>query len=321
MKTCARRWSAYGLSIVIADLLLAKFGSLTLQFQPPEFLQNSIELPLIGGYPLLRLSLLGVALLIGIVLWLGLNRTRFGAAIRAGVDDREMLSALGINTSRLFVLVFAVGAGLAGLSGVLGGTVLSVSPGRGCALPALVAGRHHRRRHGQHRRCGSRCGAGRAGRAVGHGLPADLRLHADLHTHDRRARLAAGRPIREESLMSTPLETRLIRYDLALLCWCILYPFLVPDFWVLNIGAPSLFFGLIALSLSFLAGYGGMVSLAQMTVAGVAGYALALTSVNAEAMGVPLPWPLAVAVAVLVAVLFSICRRAFSRRAPRASTC
>ncbi|OZI47644.1 ABC transporter ATP-binding protein [Bordetella genomosp. 5] len=106
--------------------------------------------------------------------------------------------------------------------------------------------------------------------------------------------------------MSTPLETRLIRYDLALLCWAVLYPFLMPDFWVLNIGAPSLFFGLVALSLSFLAGYGGMVSLAQMTVAGVAGYALALTSVNAEAMGVPLPWPLAVAFAVLVAVLFSI---------------
>lgn len=118
-----------GLSVVIADLLLARFGSLTLQFQPPEFLQHSVELPLIGAYPLLRLNLLLVALAIGILLWLGLHRTRFGVAIRAGVDDREMLSALGINTSRLFVLVFAVGAALAGLSGVLGGTVLSVSPG------------------------------------------------------------------------------------------------------------------------------------------------------------------------------------------------
>lgn len=118
-----------GASILIADLLLAKFGSLTLQFQPPVFLQSSVELPWIGTYPILRLSLLVVAVFIGVVLWAGLNKTRFGAAIRAGVDDREMLSAIGINTSRLFVLVFALGAGLAGLSGVLGGTVLSVSPG------------------------------------------------------------------------------------------------------------------------------------------------------------------------------------------------
>lgn len=106
--------------------------------------------------------------------------------------------------------------------------------------------------------------------------------------------------------MSAHLETRLIRYDLALLCWAVIYPFLVPDFWVLNIGAPSLFFGLIALSLSFLAGFGGMVSFAQMTVAGVAGYAVALTSVNAESLGVPLPWPVALASAVVAAVLFSI---------------
>jgi branched-chain amino acid transport system permease protein len=76
------------------------------------------------------------------------------------------------------------------------------------------------------------------------------------------------------------------------------YPLLVPRFWAFQIGAQSLWLGTIALSLIFLAGYGGMVSLAQMTLAGVAGYTVALLGGNSLNWGVVLPWPLAVASAV-----------------------
>ena len=62
-------------------------------------------------------------------MWLALNRTRIGMLIRAGVDDRDMLSATGVRVQRIFVLVFAFGAGLAGLAGVVGGTFQSIAPG------------------------------------------------------------------------------------------------------------------------------------------------------------------------------------------------
>jgi len=72
---------------------------------------------------------LAVAIAVGIALWLFLNRTRIGMMIRAGVNDRDMLAASGVNVQLVFALVFAIGAGLAGFAGVIGGTALSVAPG------------------------------------------------------------------------------------------------------------------------------------------------------------------------------------------------
>ncbi len=120
-----------GLSIIVADLLLARFGGLTYQFRLPEAISGSTALPFVvrGEYPTFRLFLVGVALLIGLGLWLLLNRTKLGMFIRAGIDDRAMLSALGVNVPRVFAFVFALGAGLAGLAGVVGASALSVSPG------------------------------------------------------------------------------------------------------------------------------------------------------------------------------------------------
>jgi branched-chain amino acid transport system permease protein len=80
-------------------------------------------------YPLYRLVVLAAAILIGIALWLLLNKTRIGMMIRAGVDDRGMLSAAGVNVQLVFAAVFAIGAGLAGFAGVVGGTALSIAPG------------------------------------------------------------------------------------------------------------------------------------------------------------------------------------------------
>lgn len=72
---------------------------------------------------------LGSAIIIGVLLWLLITRTRFGMTIRAGVDDRAMLSALGVNVQLVFAGAFFLGAMLAGFGGVLGGTMISVGPG------------------------------------------------------------------------------------------------------------------------------------------------------------------------------------------------
>ena len=80
-------------------------------------------------YPMLRLFILAFGIVVGLLLWLMLNRTRIGLYIRGGVDDRDMVSATGIDIQLVFVLVFALGAGLAGVGGVIGGTFQAIAPG------------------------------------------------------------------------------------------------------------------------------------------------------------------------------------------------
>ncbi|MBB3177869.1 branched-chain amino acid ABC transporter permease [Variovorax sp. Sphag1AA] len=118
-----------GLSIVLADLALWIWGAEIYTFDPPAWIYGSTTLPLVNKFPTYRLMVLLASIVIGVGLWLLLARTRIGMMIRAGVDDRAMLAASGVNVQRVFALTFAIGAGLAGLAGVVGGTALSVSPG------------------------------------------------------------------------------------------------------------------------------------------------------------------------------------------------
>jgi branched-chain amino acid transport system permease protein len=124
-----------GLSIVIADVLLWIFTGQVHQMEAPTWLQGPIRgIPLINAYSAYRLSLLGFGIVIGVGLWLLLNRTRVGAMIRAGVDDRGMLAASGVNVNRVFAITFMLGAGLAGLGGVIGAVELSMVPGEDTRL-------------------------------------------------------------------------------------------------------------------------------------------------------------------------------------------
>jgi branched-chain amino acid transport system permease protein len=118
-----------GLSIVLADLMLWIWGGEIYTFEPPSWIYGSTVLPLVNKFPTYRLAVFGIALLIGLGLWWFLARTRVGTMIRAGVDDRDMLAASGVNVQLLFAMTFALGAGLAGLAGVVGGSALSISPG------------------------------------------------------------------------------------------------------------------------------------------------------------------------------------------------
>lgn len=118
-----------GLIYVLDDLALAIWGGSPVTINLPGFLGQSSTLP--GGivYPNGRIFILIVAVLVAAGLSYLLRRTRIGAIVRAGVDDRDMVSALGINVRRVFALVFSLGALLAGFAGVLGGTVLGLYTG------------------------------------------------------------------------------------------------------------------------------------------------------------------------------------------------
>jgi len=118
-----------GISIILADLMLAIWGGETYQFDIPNVLYGVTKLPLVRVYTTYRLFILGVAVIVGLGLWFFLSRTLVGMKIRAGVDDKEILSATGVNVHRVFAIVFAIGAGLAGLAGVVGGSALSIAPG------------------------------------------------------------------------------------------------------------------------------------------------------------------------------------------------
>ena len=124
-----------GLSIVIADVLLWIFTGQVHQMEAPEWLQGPIRgIPVINAYSAYRLSLLGFGIVIGIGLWWLLSRTRVGMMIRAGVDDRAMLGAAGVNVNLVFAITFMLGAGLAGFGGVIGAVELSMVPGEDTRL-------------------------------------------------------------------------------------------------------------------------------------------------------------------------------------------
>jgi branched-chain amino acid transport system permease protein len=118
-----------GISIVLADLMLWIWGAEIYTFDPPSLIYGSTSLPVVEKFPTYRLAVFIGAIVIGVGLWWFLARTKVGMMIRAGVDDRGMLAASGVNVQRLFAVTFAIGAGLAGLAGVVGGSALSVSPG------------------------------------------------------------------------------------------------------------------------------------------------------------------------------------------------
>lgn len=122
--------ASIAISIIMADLMLWYWGGLTYQVELPDALAGGQRLPLLGvGYANIRLALMALALATGLALWFLIQKTRFGAVIRAGVDDQDMLRALGYPINRIFVFVFALGGLLAGMAGVVAASALSIAPG------------------------------------------------------------------------------------------------------------------------------------------------------------------------------------------------
>ncbi len=117
-----------GVSFIVADLCLMLWGGDPLPIQTPESVRSPLR---VAGFtfPAYRLVVVALAIVVAIGLYVLIERTRLGAMIRAGVDDMPMARAVGIPVSRLFTIVFCLGAGLAGAGGIIGGPILSAYPG------------------------------------------------------------------------------------------------------------------------------------------------------------------------------------------------
>jgi branched-chain amino acid transport system permease protein len=117
-----------GFAFLFQQAALDIWGGNNMDINPPDALQKSVAL---GGvyFPLYRLFMIAMAVAIGVGLWLVMERTRLGAAVRATVDDAQMARGVGIDTNRISMIIFALGAFLAALGGVIGGGFLGVYPG------------------------------------------------------------------------------------------------------------------------------------------------------------------------------------------------
>ena len=285
-------------------------------------------------YPRVRLVIFVAAVVIGIGMWLALNRTRIGVMIRAGVDDRDMLSVLGYRVQLLFILVFAFGAGLAGMAGIVGGTFQSISLGEDShfllaslqvvivggmgSIPGAALGAHHHRLR----------------RTARPNLFPELRDGSDLRDHGHRARNSSARTVGEtlmalaQNHQSSPsLGTRCSapvrcragsrgtrRFCCSASC-CVILPAVASDFILVQVVGWAMILGIIALSLMFLAGYGGMVSLAQMTVAGVSGYMITVFGASSlPTISLFWPWWVAAPIAIVIAVAFGTLTGVLSSR-------
>ena len=116
-----------GVALILNDMALVVWGGDTFTVPVPDVLHGAVHLGTIY-YPRYRLFVLALGVVVFVLLWLLVNRTRLGALIRAGVDDPEMVGAMGVNVRRVFLGVFMLGAALAGLGGAIGGAYLTLYP-------------------------------------------------------------------------------------------------------------------------------------------------------------------------------------------------
>ena len=120
----------FGLSLIATETIILIWGPVSITFQPPAILAGGVDLG-VTFYPKYRLALMVVAALLVLACWLFVEKTRFGAIIRAGIEDPDMVAALGINIRRVFTVTFAAGAGLAGLGGAFMVPVRGLAPTMG----------------------------------------------------------------------------------------------------------------------------------------------------------------------------------------------
>ena len=184
-----------GLVFMAVAVVRKIWGSLPQPITLPAALSGQIDLGF-RSFPTYRSFLIAFSLTLILLLWLGVERTNFGARLRAAVDNRRMAESLGINTSQLFTLSFALGSGLAALGGGLGADILAIYPGLCDGISGVFPDGGRGRRTWFDPRAVCRCAA--AGhRRYGVQIPGAATwriLH--LSRDDRAAAMAAGRVVR-----------------------------------------------------------------------------------------------------------------------------
>jgi branched-chain amino acid transport system permease protein len=130
--------ATFGLILMLNEGVKMLWGAAPLAVAAPEALSGSV--PLIGNlrYPVFRLAIIAAGLAVATLLYMAVNHTRTGMRLRAGASNAPMVSALGVDIGRLFMLVFGCGAMLAGFAGAMISPILSVEPGMGDGILILT---------------------------------------------------------------------------------------------------------------------------------------------------------------------------------------
>ena len=225
-----------------------------------------------GALPLYRMAVIVIAVVFAAALWVMLDRTRLGAMIRAGVDDPQMARVVGIRVSQLFTIVFALGAGLAGFAGMIGGPILSVYPGsiRTC-----------RRSHSS---SSSSAAPGACSAPSSASSSASSIISARLCCRNSLISFcscrwcwfccSARRDCSEGRSVNGPITGRRLAIAVAILA-LFAVPYAITETYYVNIASQVLLYAIFAIGLNVLVGYAGLVSLGHAGLFGVAAYIVA----------------------------------------------
>jgi len=137
MKELQQVLLTFGFVLIIADLCLWIWGGNPMALPKPSLFKSSIWIGSVV-FPSYRLLVILVGVIIAVGLWVFQEKTKFGAIVRAGVDDEEMLRGSGINIQMVFIGVFGLGALLAGIGGMMGGPFVGVFPGADLSMLLLA---------------------------------------------------------------------------------------------------------------------------------------------------------------------------------------
>ncbi len=127
----------FGLSLILSEAIIVVWGPVGQSQLPPPLLRGAVDLG-ISFYPKYRLFVMLMAGLLVLASWLFLEKTRYGAIMRAGIEDKEMVSLLGIDIHRLFTVAFGLGAYLAGIAGALTAPIRGLSPSMGVDMLGIA---------------------------------------------------------------------------------------------------------------------------------------------------------------------------------------
>ncbi len=130
--------ATFGLILFFNEFVRLLWGPIGLDIPLPEILNGSVELIFGITYPAFRLAIISVGILVAILLYLLVSRTKLGMLIRAGASNRQMIGALGININLLYTIVFGLGAALAGLAGLMAAPIMTVEIGMGEGILILT---------------------------------------------------------------------------------------------------------------------------------------------------------------------------------------
>ncbi|HEY9530769.1 MAG TPA: branched-chain amino acid ABC transporter permease [Burkholderiales bacterium] len=127
----------FGLALILGEVIILVWGPVGISHLPPAILRGGVDLGF-TFYPKYRLFVMVMAGLLVLATWLFLEKTRYGAIMRAGIENKEMVSLLGIDIHWLFTVAFAVGAGLAGIAGALTAPIRGLSPQMGVDMLGIA---------------------------------------------------------------------------------------------------------------------------------------------------------------------------------------